>query len=470
MGKQTTLAVLVGNRGFFPDHLCDEGRKEVLAVLQREGIGAVALTPEDTPFGSVETHAQARKWAELAKAHADCIDGVLVTLPNFGDERGIADAIRLAGLDVPVLIHAFPDEPGKMSLANRRDSFCGKMSACNNLTQYGIDYTLTTLHTESPQSEEFATDLRNFAATCRVVRGLNGARIGAIGARPAAFNTVRYSEKLLEASGISIEVIDLSEVFGRMGRLDDNAADVQARVAKVKDYICADDVPEAKLLQMAKLATVIDEWMADNELVASAVQCWTSIEEYMGIVPCTVMSMMSNSLIPSACEVDITGVVGMYALTLASGTPAALLDWNNNYGDDPDKCVLFHCSNLPKAFLPDAKMSVQDIIGGSVGVENTYGTCVGRIAAGPFTFCRISTDDLEGEITGYLGEGEVTNDPLDTFGGAGVAYIDDLQDLLRLICTRGFEHHVAITQGNVGAAVAEALNNYMGWTVFPHNV
>ncbi|GAG31496.1 unnamed protein product, partial [marine sediment metagenome] len=247
MSKPTTLAVIVGNRGFFPDHLCDEGRKEVLAVLAEEGINTVALTPEDTPFGSVETREHAHKWADLAKAHADCIDGVLVTLPNFGDERGIADALRLASLDVPVLIQAYADDPSKMSLAERRDSFCGKMSACNNLTQYGIDYTLTTLHTCAPTSPEFRGDLQDFAATCRVVRGLNGARIGAIGARPAAFNTVRFSEKLLEASGISVDVIDLSEIFGQMDQLDDSAAEVQERLAKVRDYICVEGVPEEKL-------------------------------------------------------------------------------------------------------------------------------------------------------------------------------------------------------------------------------
>ncbi|MGQ9731909.1 MAG: L-fucose/L-arabinose isomerase family protein [Candidatus Zipacnadales bacterium] len=468
--KRTTLAILVGNRGFFPDHLCDEGRKEVLAVLEEEGIDAVALTPEDTPFGSVETREHAHKWADLAKAHADCIDGVLVTLPNFGDERGIAEALRLADLDVPILIQAYPDDLGKMSLADRRDSFCGKMSVCNNLTQYGIDYTLTTLHTCAPTSPEFRADLREFIATCRVVRGLKGARIGAIGARPAAFNTVRFSEKILESSGISVDVIDLSEVFGQMERLDDAAAEVQDRLAKLRAYISVEGVPEAKLLQMAKFAVVVDNWMAANEIDASAVQCWTSIEEYMGIVPCAVMSMMSNSLMPSACEVDITGVIGMYALTLASQTPAALLDWNNNYGDDPDKCVLFHCSNVPKALLSQAKMGVQDIIGASVGVENTWGTCSGRLQTGPFTFCRISTEDLHGKVRGYVGEGEIIDEPLNTFGGTGVAYIDDLQGLLHYICDNGFEHHVAITQGEVGAAVAEALTNYMGWLIYTHNI
>ena len=105
------------------------------------------------------------------------------------------------------------------------------------------------------------------------------------------------------------------------------------------------------LLKMAKLAAVVDDWMKATDVAISAVQCWTSIEENLGVVPCTVMSMMSNDLMSSACEVDICGVLAMHALQLASGTPSALLDWNNNYGDDPNKAVCFHCSNLPKHFF-----------------------------------------------------------------------------------------------------------------------
>jgi len=467
--KKTTLGVIVGNRGFFPDRLCAEGRKEVLGVLAEEEFGVVALGPKGTPFGSVETRADAKKCADLFRQNADRIDGVLVTLPNFGDERGVAETLKMSGLDVPVLIHAFPDEPGKMTIADRRDSFCGKLSVCNNLRQYGIEHSLTKLHTVAPKSAAFREDLRWFGAVCRVAGGLKQARLGAIGARPAAFNTVRYSEKILEASGISVEVIDLSEIFGRMGRLGDKAAEVRRRLAKVRDYVCVEGVPEASLVKMAKLAAVVDAWMTENDLVASAVQCWTSMEETIGIVPCTVMSMMSDRLLPSACEVDITGAIAMYALTLAAGTPAALLDWNNNYGDDPDKCVLFHCSNVPKSCFAEVKMSVQDIIGGTVGIENTYGTCVGRIKPGPFTFARLSTDDTAGEITGYVGEGEFTDDPLDTFGGAGVARIEDLQGLLRYICRMGFEHHVAVTQAKVASALQEAMNKYLGWYVHGHN-
>ena len=470
MKQDTTLGVIVGNRGFFPDHLCEEGRKEMLRVLAEEGFKTVALSAEDTPFGSVETRADAKKCADLFKQHAGEIDGILVTLPNFGDERGVADTLRMAGLNVPVLIQATPDDPKRMTLADRRDSFCGKLSVCNNLMQYGIDYSVTSLHTSAPTSASFRNDLRWFGGACRVVNGLRGARIGALGARPAAVNTVRYTDKILEALGISVEVLDLSEVFGRIGKLDDGAAAVQRLLGEIKEYVPSGHIPESSLIKMAKLAVVVNDWIQENDLVATAVQCWTSIEEYFGVVPCTVMSMLSNRLLPSACEVDITGAIGMYALALASGTPAALLDWNNNYGDDPDKCVMFHCSNLPKSCFCDVKMGQQDIIGGSVGVENTYGTMVGRVKAGPFTYARVSTDDMSGTITAYLGEGEFTDDPLDTFGGAGVARIPNLQGLLQYMCASGFEHHVAITQAEVGKALSEALGNYLGWDIYAHGV
>jgi len=465
---KTTLGVIVGNRGFFPDHLCEIGRKQVLRVLEEEGITPIVLGLEDTPFGSVETLEDAKKCAALFKKHREEIDGILVTLPNFGDERGIANAIRLSGLDVPVLVQAFPDESGKMALADRRDSFCGKMSACNNLWQYDIPYSLTTLHTVDPDSESFRQDIRRFAGTCRVVRGLRGAKIGMLGARPAAFITVRFSEKLLEKAGISIEVLDLSEAFGRVERLSDDDPEVRGKLDAIKEYVPTATTPPEALLKMAKFALVTERWMEENDLVATAVQCWTSMQAYFGIVPCTVMSMMSNVLRPSACETDVTGAVGMYAMALASGKPSALVDWNNNYGEDPNKGVIFHCSNLPKDFFEDMEMSFQGIIAGSVGRENTYGTVVGRVKDGPFTYCRISTDDARGVIRAYLGEGELTGDPLETFGGFGVVEIPDFQGLLHHICDNGYEHHVAVNRSQVAGAVQEALGKYLGWDVHYH--
>jgi len=463
-----TMGVIVGNRGFFPDHLAKEGREEIIKALTNAGIEPLVLSPEDSKYGAVETRVESRKCADLFRANRDRIDGVIVTLPNFGEERAIADTLRLAELNVPVLIQATPDSASKMSIKFRRDSFCGKMSACNNLSQYGISYSITSLHTEAPDSDIFRKDLDWFAGVCRVTRGLRKVRIGAIGARPAAFNTVRYSEKILEQHGISIETVDLSEILGRIHRMKDHDDAAQQKLAAIKGYVSTQGIPEDALLKMAKLGAVVDGWMKETEVVMSAVQCWTAIEEYFGVVPCTIMSMMSNDLLPAACEVDICGVVGMYALQLASGTPSALLDWNNNYGDDPDKAVCFHCSNLPKHFFADVRMDFQEIIAGTVGKANTFGTCVGRVKAGPMSFCRVSTNDSTGKLRSYVGEGEFTSDPLDTFGGAGVVRISRLQELLRSICLNGFEHHVAANLSSVAGMVHEAGTRYLGWDMAWH--
>lgn len=469
MKTNMTYGVIVGNRGFFPAELCKAGRARLLAVLEKRGDRVVSLAPSATKaYGAIESLADARACAAHLRRHAAELDGVIVTLPNFGDERAIANALREAGLDVPVLIHAYADEAGKMTCAHRRDSFCGKISVCNNLRQYGIKFTLTRLHTCMPESAEFAADLDVFGAVCRIVRCLRRARLGAIGARPAAFNTVRYSEKLLERAGISVETLDLSEVMGRVEKLRDRDARVRAKLRAIRGYVTNTQIPASALLKMAKLGVVIEAFMEEQRLVGTAIQCWTALEEYFGVVPCTVMSMMSNALLPSACEVDVCGLVSMLAAQAASGAPAALVDWNNNYGDDPDACVVFHCSNLAKAFFESARMDYQAIIAGSVGKENTYGTVVGRIAPGPLTFCRVSTDDVRGRIVSYVGQGEFTDAPLATFGGYGVMRIPRLQALLQFICREGFEHHVAVTRGWMATAIAEALGNYLGWDVYVH--
>lgn len=466
--RPVTLGVIVGNRGFFPDHLCASGRATILGVLERLGFRVVILPVEATNNGAVESLEEAQRYAELFRRHRDEIDGVLVTLPNFGDERAIANTLRWAELHVPVLIHAFPDSPGRMSIEHRRDSFCGKMSACNNLRQYGIKYSLTGLHTVDPESPAFAADLARFAGVCRITRSLRRARLGQIGARPAAFNTVRYSEKLLERTGITVETLDLSELLGWIGRMGDDDAPVRAKLDAMRDYTPTDGVPAESLMRMAKLGVALDQFIDNRGLDATAIQCWTAIEEFYGVVPCTAMSMMSDRLMASACEADIAGVVSMFVLQEAAASPAALLDWNNNYGEAHDKGVVFHCSNLPKSFFGDHRMDYQEIIAGTVGRENTYGTIVGRIAPGAFTYARVTTDDVAGAMRAYVGEGRFTDDTLLSFGGYGVFEVPHLQRLLAHICEHGFEHHVAATRATVAEAVHEALGKYMGWDVHHH--
>lgn len=464
------FGIIVGNRGFFPDELVRDGREEILAVLEEADCEVVILSTEDTKLGAVETLEDAGKCAGLFKANADRMDGVIVSLPNFGDERGVADTLKISGLDLPVLVQASPDNPRYAGMGRRRDSFCGKISVCNNLNQYGISFSLTDRHTVKLDSREFQQDIEKFKGVARVVGGLKNARIGAIGARPANFNTVRYSEKILESNGISVETIDLSEIFGRIDETGSTNTDVRRKVDEIKQYVPTEGIEDRHLMKMAALAVAIDGFIRDHRLDATAIQCWTAMEEYFGVVPCTVMSMLSNDLKPSACEVDVTGALAMYALQLAAGSPSALLDWNNNYGDDPDKCILFHCSNLPRSFFSSVKMDFQEIIAGDVGKENTYGTCVGRVKSGPLTYARFSTDDINGRLIGYIGEGAFTDDPVETFGGYGVAHIPNLQGLLEFICLNGFEHHVAANQSHCADILQEALTTYLDIDTYYHHL
>jgi L-fucose isomerase-like protein len=355
-----------------------------------------------------------------------------------------------------------------MNVVNRRDSWCGKISVCNNLYQYGIKYTLTRQHVIHPSDPEFQRDLMDFVAVCRVVKGLRNVRIGAVGARPGAFNTVRYSEKILQRNGITVTTVDLSEILSKANKLTPADTAVKQHLDKVLAYAPQGNAPNEAMVQIAKLDVVLHEFMEEYALDATAIQCWTSLQQNYGCNVCTNMSIMSENMLPSACEVDVTGTLSMYAMQLASNSPSALVDWNNNYADDPNKCVLFHCGNWAKSFLPDIQISNAPILGTSVGVENTYGALDGRTPAMPLTYGRISTDDPRGVIKAYVGEGELTDDPLQTFGNRAVAQIPDLQGLMQYVCRNGFEHHVVMNASKTAGILKEAFENYMGWEVHVH--
>ena len=466
---KSTFAIIVGNRDVFPDTLAKEGRVEIIDLMEKMGYNHIILSEEDTRYGVVETREDAKKCAQLFRENREKISGVIVCLPNFGDEKGVATTLKLANLDVPVLIQASSDEIDKMGRAYRRDAFCGKISVCSVLYQYGIPFSLTSSHTCAIDSKEFKQDILKFEKVCQIVNKLKNARFGQIGTRPNAFETVRYSEKILEYNGITIEPIDLSEIFGEINRLDNNDPKIKEKIQFIKNYTPTTEFPEEGLLKLAKLAVVVENWVIDYDLDGFAFQCWPSIQDNFGIVPCAIMSMFSEGLVPAACEVDISGLIGMYILQLASDTPSAILDWNNNYGDDPDKMVLFHCSNLPKSFFKDTKMTIHPIISDQKGADVTFGAIQGRIKTRPCTLLRIETDDLFGEIKALLVEGDYTDDKLNTYGGFGVVHIPNLQDVLKTLCEEGFAHHVAASLSQVGDIVYEALTKYLAWTLIYHN-
>ena len=465
---KTTLGIIIGNRDFFPDHLITSARKEILELFDKNNIEPIIVSDQDTKRGGIETYNDAEICSKLFRQNRDKIDGLIVVLPNFGDEKGVADTIRLSDLNVPVLIQAYPDDLDKFDQKNRRDAYCGKISVCNNLYQYGIKYTLTANHVISPLDPKFEKELVNFTSVCRVVKGLRKLRIGAVGARPTAFNTVRYSEKILERNGISVVTIDLSEILGEAEKLTKSDQVVKDAIEKIKSYSNIGNTPDEKLIQIAKLDAVLDQFVTNYKIDATAIQCWTSVQQNYGCNVCTSMSIMSENLSPSACEVDVTGTLSMYALQLASNSPSALVDWNNNYSDNENKCVLFHCGNWAKSFLPDVKISTAPILGTIVGEENTYGALEGRAPASELTYGRISTDDNRGIIKAYFGEGKLTDDTLKTFGTRAVAEVPNLQKLMQYVCNYGFEHHVVMNASSTASILQEALGNYLNWEIYHH--
>ena len=469
--ERMCFGIIIGTRAYFNSELAKDVRKQLLRTLADEGYDYVILPEDATPTGSssIETREDGLKCAELFRQNRDRIDGIIVSLPNFGFEIGIINAISVADLNVPVLVQACDDENDKVDLDSRRDAFCGKISVCNNLYQYGIPFTDTTLHTYSIYSELLAKDINKFAGICRVVNGLRHARIGAIGARPAGFQTVRASEKLLQKSGITVVPVDLSEILGAARKIEDTDVELLKKLEEIKCYAVVPKEYSDKLVLQAKFGVAVERWIEANQIDAVAVQCWDSLEQNYGCAACVTMSMLGEKLLPAACEVDIAGAVSMYALTLAAQGQSALLDWNNNFAEDRNKCVCTHCGNFPKSFVRnDLKLGTLGVLGRTLGKVNTFGAVYGKVTKGDFTFFRISTDDTKGVIKAYLGTGEITDDPYGMDGCIAVTKVNNLQTLMKYICKNGFEHHVAMVRNDVKEILNEAIEDYLGWNLYVH--
>ena len=469
--ERMCFGIIIGTRAYFNSELAKDVRKQLLRTLADEGYDYVILPEDATPTGSssIETREDGLKCAELFRQNRDRIDGIIVSLPNFGFEIGIINAISVADLNVPILVQACDDENDKVDLDSRRDAFCGKISVCNNLYQYGIPFTDTTLHTYSIYSELLAKDINKFAGICRVVNGLRHARVGAIGARPAGFQTVRASEKLLQKSGITVVPVDLSEILGAARKIEDTDVELLKKLEEIKCYAVVPKEYNDKLVLQAKFGVAVERWIEANQIDAVAVQCWDSLEQNYGCAACVTMSMLGEKLLPAACEVDIAGAVSMYALTLAAQGQSALLDWNNNFAEDRNKCVCTHCGNFPKSFVRnDLKLGTLGVLGRTLGKVNTFGAVYGKVTKGDFTFFRISTDDTKGVIKAYLATGEITDDPYGMDGCIAVTKVDNLQILMKHICKNGFEHHVAMVRNDVKDILNEAIEGYLGWNLYVH--
>lgn len=462
--NRSRFALCFGNRGFFPGSLIASAREEVSNTLKNLGHEVIMLDASLTRCGAVETPAEGEVFANFIKENDGNFDGIILSLPNFGDENGAIVALRDA--NVPILIQAYPDELDKMAPEVRRDAFCGKLSIMDFFYQSNIKFTALKPHTVAPTSKVFAANIDHFDRICRVVKAMKNMVVGSIGARTTPFKTVRIDEFTLQRNGITIETFDLADIFRRMQKLDSAAKIYKDKASALNGYTDFSAIPAEAFDKIVRLGVVLDSLVEEYKLNAMAVRCWLEMQQVMGISPCVVLSEMNHRGQIASCEVDVGNAIAMYALSKASGGAAACLDWNNNYGDDENKCILFHCGQVPHSMMT-AKSTVMEhaILANAVGKGCSFGCNVGRIKPSPFTFSSMMTD--AGNLKFFIGEGEFTPDPIpdDFFGCAGVANISNLQDVLLHIGRFGHRHHVSVTQGNVAAATKEALEYYLGFNV-----
>ncbi len=461
---RSRLALFIGNRGFFPSSLLETARRELLEVLEGLGHEVIALDAAATRHGAVETAREGERYARFLAENRGRYDGVILSLPNFGDENGAVAALREAG--VPILVHAYPDELARMAPDQRRDAFCGKLSVMDVFLQNGVAFTALKPHTVHPRSPRFAQGLDLFDRICRVVRGMRRLVVGAVGARTTPFKTVRCDELALQRRGVTVETFDLAGVMARAAALPAGDDRVRARLDGPQQAASWDGVPGAARENLARLGAVLDLLVEENGLQAIAIRCWDELQRQMGISPCVLLGELNERGIAAACEVDVASAVSMHALSLAAGAAATCLDWNNNYGDDDERCILFHCGPVPRSLMAGpGRVTDHLILANALGAGCGYGCNTGRIAATPFTFGNLLTED--GRLEVYLGEGRFTDDPIPEafFGCGGVAHIPGLQDVLLTIGAAGHRHHVSVAPGHHRGAVREALEKYLGYEV-----
>lgn len=457
------FALYFGNRGFFPETLIAGAREEMAKALTDAGYEFIMPPADMTRYGAVETRQEGWVYAEWLKQYEGQYDGVIMSLPNFSDENGAVAALQDCGK--PIFIQAYPDEIGKMDFEHRRDSYCGKFSIEDVFHQYGIQYTVLAPHVVHPLTPEFRQNLDDFAAICRVVNGMRKFSIGAIGARTSKFKTVRYDEITLQKYGITVETFDLSELNQRVAKYANDDAKVLARVEHLKNYTDCSLVPEQNMLNLAKVSVVIDDYIEEYRLDCICLRCWEEMQVDLRIAPCVLLSELNDRGIVASCEIDLCSAINMYSMQLASGKPTACLDWNNNYGDDPNKVILFHCGSTAqklmkeKGHVTDHKMFAK----GDPGCG--WGANEGRIAAFPMTYSNCKTED--GKLTFYVDEGVFTDDDIEQefFGCGGVAVIDDLQRKLLKMGREGYRHHTVVGVGHMANILNEAFKYYLGYDV-----
>jgi L-fucose isomerase-like protein len=281
----------------------------------------------------------------LEKFKAEKVDGLFIPHCNFGTEYVCARLARELG--VPVLLWGPRDERPDENGIRLRDSQCGLFATGKVLRRFQVPFTyMTNCRLNDP---EFERGIRDFLRVCNVVKTFYHTRILQIAPRPFDFWTTMCNEgELLEKFNIQLSPIPMPELTKAIRIAKETDPAVKETMEFLRENAIL-EVNEQELENIAALKVAMKNLASFYGCNAIAIQCWTALQDELGIMPCCANSLLTEEKIPVVCETDIHGAITSIMVQAAAmdEQPIFFADWTIRHPDNENAELLQHCGPWP---------------------------------------------------------------------------------------------------------------------------
>jgi len=445
--------------GFVPSHRSPFDKKWAIEMRNRTiksieaNVSDVELVYPDstiTDGALVTSKEDACRVIELFKEKN--IKGLIIGMMTFGEELPnllIAEAFE----NLPVFVFGTKEGPFTEDGNRKSDSFCGTISTASGLARRNINFDFSGIH--FPEENEFLENIQRFVKVVNACDNFKGMRIGAIGPRPAPFETCAINEMdLITKFRIKVIPFTLLKLKADLEKIEfTNIIDKFEQIKKFYNCSLSDDNMIAK---SAKLEHILGKYAQEENLSGFGVQCWTAIQEEIGISPCLSMGRMTDKGIMCACEVDILGAITMviqHNLTMNKDVPH-FIDWTIQNQEDENTFLAWHCGNAPVSLkcgscIPEIKS--HSILGQQIGYDKSFGTAEFQLKEGNVTINRLV--EINGIFKMLSVKGDTVPDNRNLRGSWKWVKVKDLKKLYRTIIESGFTHHASMIFNDVSKEV-----------------
>lgn len=420
-------------------------------LVDLEGINEEGLLYDD--------HIAADRIVERFKR--ENVDAVFFPHCNFGTEDTVARVGKALGK--PVLLWGPRDEAPLEDGMRLRDTQCGLFATGKVLRRFNVPFTyVTNSRVDSPVFERGFT---NFVAAANVVKQFRNLRILQIGPRPTSFWTMICNEgELLERFGIELHPITLIDIQRASKQIEKGSS---SELAEAIDYIKTkldwSEVTEEDVRRIAALKVAMKQYAVQNGCSAIAIQCWSALQEAMGIMPCLANAILTDEQIPVTCETDIHGAITSVMVQAATMNqlPTFFADLTVRHPENENGELLFHCGNFPVSLSVEERPKLS---GHFLFDDHSPGTHEGEIKGGGMTLARFDGD--HGEYQLFLGKARGIQGPY-TRGSYVWVEVNDWPLWEEKLVKGPYVHHSVGIHANVIPALYEACNYIPGLTADP---